>query len=190
MTDTVRQNATSTSEFAAPLPAGKYLVGDPCYSFTNDSGRTNGDDLWMEWLDTAWKDVDANRVRILEGEIRGFRIAASGTAFGDGHYDDQDGHGYPVDAGLIGAVPLEAIRVLYPEYAGLAGEAVAEKTSTRLVEFDRPFHVSYEEDGTVDVGGVRVMTGDEEDAGCSECGGYCDYDGQCLEPDEDEDEEE
>ena len=174
----IRETATSTSDFAEPLPAGRYLVGDPCYSFTNGL-NPHGADLWMEWLDAAWAGVDPNRVTILDAEVRGFRIAASSTAYGDGFYEDQDGHGYGVDAGLIGAVPLEAIRVLYPEYAHLDGEAVAEKTQTRLVEFDQPFHVSFfEEDGGIDVGGVYVVTGDT-DEGCGNCGEQ-DCDEQCL----------
>lgn len=193
MTDAIRQNAVSTSEFAAPLPAGTYLVGDPCYAFTNDTARTNGNDLWSEWLDSAWKDVDANRVRILDGQVRGMRIAASGTAYGDGSYPDQDGFSYPVDAGLIGAVNAEFVRSLYPELAHLPIEEFAAKASMRVVEFDRPFHVSYDEDGAIQVGHIRVMTGDDEDDDetCSACGtDWCDYDGQCLEPDDEDDDEE
>lgn len=171
----VRETATSTSEFAAPLPAGKYLVGDPCYSFSNDL-----DHNWQAWLEKAWEGTDPNRTKILDAEVQGFRIAASGTAYGDGEYQDQHGFSYLVDAGLLGAVPLEAIRVLYPEYAHLGGEAVAERTSTRLVEFDRPFHVSFDEDsGLVEIGHIAIMTGDEDDEYCGNCG-EPDCGEQCL----------
>lgn len=184
----IRETAVSTSEFNAPLPAGKYLVGDPCYSFTNDP-NPNGSDLWMQWLNAAWKDCDANQVKVLDAEVAGFRIAASGTAYGDGQYPDQFGNSYCVDAGLIGAVPIEAISILYPEYAGLTDEALGEKTMTMVMTFDRPFHVSFDEDGVISVGHVNIETGDSDDDGCSYCGGYCDYEGECLEAEEEEETE-
>jgi hypothetical protein len=156
----IREEATSTSEFAAPLAAGTYLVGDPCYAFSNDAPG----DLWGEWLGDAWKDVDANRVKILDGRVQGMRIAASNTAYGDGVYRDQNSFEYMVDAGLLGAVHIGFIANLYPEYAGLTHEEIAEKCSMRLVEFPRPFHVSFDaDDGTVTIGHISIMTGDDID---------------------------
>jgi hypothetical protein len=154
--DQVRQDAASTSEFAAPLAAGTYLVGDPCYAFDNDN--PNGD-TWMEWLNDAWKDVDANRVRILDGRVRGMRICASGTEHGDGTYRDQDGFEYMVDAGLLGAVHIGFLANLYPRHAGMAHERLEAELGMRVVEFAKPFHVSYE-DGVVSVGHIKIDTGD------------------------------
>ena len=174
--DQVRQDAVSTSEFAAPLAAGTYLVGDPCYAFSNAL-----DQNWQDWLADAWKDVDANRVRILDGRVNGMRVVASGTAYGDGTYHDQDGFAYMVDAGLLGAVHIGFIANLYPEYAGLPHEEIAEKCSMRLVEFDVPFHVSYDDEGGINVGQIYIQTGDSaEEYACDHCGeGDC-YDNACY----------
>lgn len=155
--DQARQDAESTSEFAAPLAAGTYLVGDPCYAFTNDTSRTSGNDLWSEWLDDAWKDVDPNRVTILDGRVSGMRIAASRTAYGDGEYFDQDGFGYPVDAGLLGAVHIGFLRNLYPEHHGKTHEQLEAELGMRVVEFLRPFHVSYD-DGLISIGHITINT--------------------------------
>lgn len=156
-----RESATSTSEFAAPLAAGTYLVGDPCYAFKVDHS------VWMEWLNDAWKDVDANRVTILDGRVRGMRIVASRTAYGDGEYQDQEHRSYPVDAGLLGAVHVGFLRNLAPEAAELRGTALekwAADQGLHVVEFKRPFHVSFdEEDGMVTIGHISIMTGDDDE---------------------------
>lgn len=154
-----RESATSTSEFAAPLAAGTYLVGDPCYAFSNDL-----DANWQNWLADAWKDVDANRVTILDGRVGGMRVVASRTAYGDGEYQDQNGFSYPVDAGLLGAVHIGFLRNLYPEHHGKTHEELEAALGMRVVEFKRPFHVSFdEEDGMVTIGHISIMTGDDDD---------------------------
>jgi hypothetical protein len=154
--DNFRESATSTSQFAAPLAAGTYLVGDPCYAFKVDHS------VWMEWLEDAWRDVDANRVTILDGRVRGMRIAASRTAHGDGEYPDQDGNSYPVDAGLLGAVHVGFLRNLAPEAADLRGEDLAKWAGEQglvVTEFETPFHVSFDADeGTVTIGHVVIDT--------------------------------
>lgn len=154
--DLFREQATSTSQFAAPLAAGTYLVGDPCYAFSNDL-----DANWQNWLADAWKDVDANRVTILDGRVRGMRVVASRTAYGDGEYEDQDGFLYPVDAGLLGAVHIKFLRNLYPEHDGKAHERLEAELGMRVVKFEHPFHVSFdEESGVVSVGHISINTGD------------------------------
>lgn len=153
--DTWREDATSTSQFAAPLPAGTYLVGDPCYAFDH-ALRQN----WLDWLADAWKEkgVDRDRLNILDGRVKGMRIAASRTAYGDGVYYDQDGHVYAVDAGLLGAVPVELLATICPRCAGMAHEQLeAEFVWMRVVEFPHPFHVSYNEgNGFVSVGHIAI----------------------------------
>ena len=42
-------------------------------------------------------------------EVNGFSFAVGSTAHGDGVYYDTDCHEYPVDAGVIGLVPLELV---------------------------------------------------------------------------------
>lgn len=151
MTDLEKQNRTQTS---SPLSAGTYLCGDPCYCFDNND--PNGD-LWSEWLAAAWDDVDNNRVTILDGEVRGMRIAASNTSCGDGVYEDQDGFEYGVDAGLLGAVDVRFLKTLYPSFAGLSDDDLEAKTGMRIEKFPAPFHISYE-DGLVVIGRIRIET--------------------------------
>lgn len=149
-----REEATSTSQFAAPLAAGTYLVGDPCHAFDN-SLRQN----WLDWLADAWKekDVDPNRLNILDGCVKGMRIAASRTAYGDGEYYDQDKHIYGVDAGLLGAVPVELLATICPGCAGMAHEQLEAEIGMRVVEFPHPFHVSFDEDsGIVSIGHIVI----------------------------------
>lgn len=151
-TDTFREQATSTCQFAAPLPAGTYLVGDPCYAF-DTSLRQN----WLDWLADAWKDVDARRLTILDGRVKGMRVVASRTADGDGDCIDQDGHIYGVDAGLLGAVPVELLATIYPKYAGMAHEQLGVELGMRVVEFPHPFHVSFDEStGKVTIGHISI----------------------------------
>lgn len=79
------------------LPAGKYLVGDPCYAFDNRS--------WDIVLENGFliKDEIGHSSRFAGRRLIGFT-----TAFGDGTYFDQEGREYPVDAGMIGVVPVES----------------------------------------------------------------------------------
>lgn len=78
------------------LPAGEYLVGDPCYAFRES---------WGEALDSLYRGtgdpVDGR------GEVRNYAFAAFTTAHGDGEYLDGQGRRYGVDSGMLGAVPAE-----------------------------------------------------------------------------------
>ncbi len=178
-----KQAATATVE---PLAAGTYLVGDPCYAFDNDL-----DENWQGWLRSAWEDVDPNQVRILDGRTpHGQRVVASGTAYGDGTYEDQDGNQYPVDAGLLGAVHMAFLTKLYPLLAGLPAEQLEERTGMRVVTFEAPFDVSYE-DGTVQIGHVLIDTdppAEDYEETCPHCGEDCtDWDGNdCMNQDDEE----
>lgn len=154
MTFIPKEDRTKTTE---PLAAGTYLVGDPCYAFSND-----GPDNWMPWLNDAWKDADPNQVRILDGRVKGMRVAASGTAYGDGSYEDQDGFSYPVDAGMLGAVHIDFLRNLYPEKDGLHPERLEADLGMRVVEFAAPFHIEYD-DGLIQIGHIAIQTGDEDE---------------------------
>lgn len=148
--DHFREEATSTSQFAAPLAAGTYLIGDPCYAFDLH-------DDWLDWLTDVWQGVDRDRLTILDGRINGMRIAASRTAYGDGEYYDQDGHSYGVDAGLLGAVPVELLAAIYPKYAGMTNDQIEAEIGMRVVEFPHPFHISYDEGtGKVSIGHIHI----------------------------------
>ena len=129
------------------LPAGTYIVGDPCYTFEN-----HGD--WIKLLESGGLGSKEGLPRIMECEVpanelrKGLSFVASGTAFGDGVFEDQFGNSYGVDAGLIGVVPAKFYLL------GSSGN--------HLVEFDSPFTVAYEQ-GTITIGHLRIETGDEEE---------------------------
>lgn len=92
--------------FSAELKAGQYWIGDPCYVFPNDGPMK---DKWDEILaasDFFEKEMPAE---IDNGKIQ---VWASFTAYGDGCYLSNMGDEFPVDAGLIGIVPLETIEYL------------------------------------------------------------------------------
>ena len=148
---TVRTEKFTT---ATELPAGTFYVGDPCYGFTSEAGEA--DNVWMEWLNTCYKNSDQedpNRVMLMDGEVRGLRVVASGTKYGDGGYEDQYGRVYGVDAGLIGVIPA-------------SGWVTTDETPRGMhkVEFPTPFHIGYD-DGTITIGDIAIETGwlDDDD---------------------------
>jgi hypothetical protein len=75
------------------VPAGEYYLGDPCYSVPEE--------FWGELLKSSDRFMTKN-----QGEANGFTVYAFHTAWGDGTYAGTDGSEYPVDAGLIGLVPV------------------------------------------------------------------------------------
>lgn len=87
----------------AILPAGTYWVGDPCYCVPDD----HWDDL-LNVSDFFGCGGFGTRNTLPKGvyNFRGVPILAFNTAYGDGVYEDDEGRKYPVDAGLIGAVPV------------------------------------------------------------------------------------
>lgn len=81
--------------FKKEFPSGKYYIGDPCYVVSDDN--------WHNLLE------ETDYFRNEEQSYRGFRILAGDTAYGDGTYSDNYGREYPVDAGLIGIMPIDVI---------------------------------------------------------------------------------
>lgn len=165
-----KNTRTKTQE---PFAAGTYLVGDPCYAFSNY--HPSDTSLWRQWLDSAWHEGDPNKMRILDGRVQGRRIAASVTAYGDGVYYDEKGHEYPVDAGLIGVVHESFLPFLSPT------ETAEGKTpfGMHLVTFAEPFHVEFN-DGVIAIGDILIETGDDVEDGCEFCG-EVDCAQECLE---------
>ena len=73
-----------------------FYIGDICYVLsTRDYHRIWGDQ----------KHFSDGKVDIPGG----LSFAVAGTNFGDGLYEDEDGNLYPVDAAVIGIVPLELV---------------------------------------------------------------------------------
>lgn len=104
------------------LPAGKYYIGDPCYAF---------DDSWGDVL----KETDFFYAEPCT--IGTSRLAAGSTAYGDGEYYDQENTAYPVDAGLIGALPINLLK----RDGKLNPKKIKEDNLGRVVEFKEPFMV-------------------------------------------------
>ena len=74
------------------VPKGAYILGDPCYVVPNDD--------WDALL------ASCNIFNEPVGSVGDFKVLAFGTKWGDGSYPDNKGNHYPVDAGLIGLVPV------------------------------------------------------------------------------------
>lgn len=75
------------------VPPGKYLLGDPCYSFPPN--------YWMDLL------VNSDFFSRPVGHAAGVDVLAFRTKHGDGTYFDEASNEYAVDAGLIGLVPYD-----------------------------------------------------------------------------------
>lgn len=78
------------------LPSGQYYIGDLCYVIAD----------WDKFCDQTLSGET-----VIEGEMifLGTPIASYCTMWGDGLYTDEDGNEYPVDAGLIGCIPMSAV---------------------------------------------------------------------------------
>lgn len=147
------------------FPAGTYYIGDPCYAF-------QGSD-WDKIL--AESDFFSN-----EGKTQ--NMWAGSTAYGDGTYNDQFGNEYPVDAGLIGIMPIEMCN--FGDIRWENDQWIDERRICRangekfefkpgnVVTFDQDFSVSYDyENGDFEFGHISIKTsyeyneewGDDED---------------------------
>lgn len=85
----MRVNSTMVS---VTVPAGVYVIGDPCYSLASVQ--------WDTVLDTSYHFSQPI------GYVDGNAVLGFETADGDGTYVGSDGFEYSVDAGLIGLVPV------------------------------------------------------------------------------------
>ena len=74
-----------------------FYIGDICYVLGDD-------DYHSFW---------GNQKGFADGKFevpgKGYAFAVGFTAYGDGVYSDEEGRLYPVDAGVIGIVPLELV---------------------------------------------------------------------------------
>jgi hypothetical protein len=89
----------SKLEIVGTLPAGTYYIGDPCYVI---------EDHWDAFLEAL------NAAEGKDGYLRGVvftfagrQVFVSATNTGDGVYRDNEGVNYPVDAGMLAAIPVE-----------------------------------------------------------------------------------
>jgi hypothetical protein len=120
------------------MKAGKYYVGDLCYVFNDE-----------DWNQICKIIIDGHSC--LEGEFNlpdGRRFAIFNTAWGDGEYEDQNGHSYSVDAGSIGCTLVDNISAdKYEDLTQLGN----------IVEFKEDFNV-YEKDYIIHIGHLKIDT--------------------------------
>jgi hypothetical protein len=129
------------------LPAGRYFVGDPCYTAGKD------DAAWQAWCSTA----DFGSDDVMAATFNGLPVVGLHTAHGDGSYRDFDGREYGVDAGLIGAVPEELIKKMDISDEDLTG-------SGHWVETKEPFVLEQGSiGGLLMIGNVIIETDPADD---------------------------
>lgn len=98
------------------LPAGKYWVGDP--------GYTISDDHWNV-IDFPYTDLS---VLLIPDTPYSFIMLS--TSFGDGIFEDNMGRHYAVDSGHLGIIPFE-----------YAPDKEEKKRIRYIYESDEPFRV-------------------------------------------------
>lgn len=145
------------SKVEVEVPAGSYVLGDPCYSFPDY-------DEWMELLESCkyFNDpIGTIRRSPKEGTfnvMETFNVVAFSTRWGDGRYRGTDGNSYAVDAGLIGLVPVEALRS--------DADSWRDDLCT-VVTFDKPTKCGTDGEGKLRFGHITIDTDptddDEED---------------------------
>ncbi len=149
----------------ALAPAGRYFLGDPCYTAGKD------DDSWQKWCEVADLSSNAFNEPICGASYNGYPMVASSTAYGDGSFWGSNGEEYSVDAGLIGVVPEAVIKGMGIQEAELGPYG-------SWVEVDQPTTLEYDGDtGTIYFGPVAIHTGDndededeDEETYCEICG--------------------
>lgn len=147
------------------IQPGTYYLGDPCYSVPQS--------MWDGLL--AQTDYFNKPV----GTVNGHTVIAFHTAYGDGDYPLYDGSAryvgsLPVDAGLIGLVAADLVGPNAPE-------------GTVEVQFGTQTVATWA-DGDMSFGSYNVDTTDEADEVCASCGSEDHMDGECYDPEFNDDE--
>lgn len=134
-------NATTSPKIreTVTLPAGRYVVGDPCYAIPYAK--------WMEWLEDADYTVQ-DRNHVLYATVNGYPCVGVSTMHGDGTYFGNNGEEFPVDAGLIGLVDVRC-----------ATDEVLRTPGTIVVDFPEPIECLYNA-GTIVLGRIEIDTDD------------------------------
>jgi hypothetical protein len=130
------------------IPAGTYFIGDP--------GQVISENDWWDFLE-QW--IDAS---IATFDFRGRRCFTARTAYGDGIYQDQNGNQYMVDAGVIGATPVELIE------PAMFAEAVEESLGCVVTLSVETACEVIEERYTIRIGDIRIPTCEDGEDGRDE----------------------
>lgn len=133
------------------LPKGTYAIGDLCYMIDIK--------LWDEMCDTVF--IDEREGYFTVGEYVGWY---SYTKYGDGLYESNSTHMFPVDAGLIGAIQIEALldKNTAREDFNLSSliTSKVEKTGILVTKLDNETHPETNRFGTIMIGDIHIYTGE------------------------------
>tara|TARA_R100000306_G_C4314022_1_gene111664 strand:+ start:143 stop:631 length:489 start_codon:yes stop_codon:yes gene_type:complete len=128
------------------LPAGEYVISDPCYTLgLSDNKQEAIQDSWLKLLDETeslmYKYDGHGGVMTIDN----LPFAVFSTTYGDGIYHDDDGNKYYVDAGCIGCIPIEL------------AEKPANGVFMHSYQSGKPFKV-FRENGVINFGKVSIDT--------------------------------
>ena len=123
---------------ATTLEPGVYIIGDPCNVIDTLHGDNRAD--WLQFL----QDIDDESGVV---EYHGYRCIAYRTSR-DGYAHDNQHNLYPVDSGIISAIPI----------AALSPESSPRQTppTNREVTFHTRFQCIQDEDGTIHLGDIAI----------------------------------
>jgi hypothetical protein len=125
------------------VPAGQYVLGDPCYAVPDDN--------WDELLESCnYFENPVGHIRLDDFHMNKTFILAFRTRWGDGEYWGSNGMSYPVDAGLIGLVPVDIAKDLESHYQN-------------IVTFKKDTICSYNGSGKLRFGSISIETDPEEE---------------------------
>ena len=131
---------------ADTLPAGAYLIGDPCY-FLDDQNS----DFWKSLFKTCpfFSDHVEGVHTIVDYAGTAHECALFGTG-GDGGFEDLEGmFEYGVDSGSLGAFPVQFIMPPSDLTIGMG------LRWCNQVYFDKPFHVGHAP-GVITFGSIHI----------------------------------
>lgn len=113
-----------------------FYLGDICHVL--------GDDIYHG----VWGKLNGYNEGTFDDPSTGLKVAVSFTAFGDGTYTGSDGTIFPVDAGVIGLVPLELVE----KHGCLeCGKVVKTPGLASFLAENGIFSVTFPDGNTVDV---------------------------------------
>lgn len=133
------------SRVEVEVPAGSYVLGDPCYSFPDY-------DEWMELLNSC--NYFESPMGTISRGTDNYYVLAFSTRWGDGRYRGTDGNSYAVDAGLIGLVPVEALRS--------DADSLRDDLCT-VVTFDKPTKCGTDGEGKLRFGHITIDTDPQDE---------------------------
>jgi hypothetical protein len=144
---------------AAVLPAGDYVIIDPCYVY--DGARWHGlVDLIYGPRASGTHGHTPPHEGIFTDPLTGCRFAYSGTATGDGTYPDQDGHLYGVDSGGLACLPLAMLDAATLAMLPARDHSVDQSCSGRLVTFATAWDcLPCDAQGVIRFGPIMIATG-------------------------------